>query len=132
MATDDSEAVSGPVDAVGPWTIKASAGQTRNPITDAARTQGLTVGQWLQRRMNEWMREGQPVHVRADQGHYPGKPDLADVERIAAKITDMAAAGLPVPKSHVHKVSSALVAQLPASPLRLARPSPPELSDETG
>ena len=39
------------IDAVGPWTIKSVSVETRNKVTIAARKEGLTVGQWLERRV---------------------------------------------------------------------------------
>jgi hypothetical protein len=62
LAQDD------PIDAVGPWTIKAVGTETRNRVTVAARKEGLTVGQWLERRVNEWLDDGGPVRVS------PGQP----------------------------------------------------------
>ncbi len=53
-----------PVDSVGPWTIKAVATKTREAVTNAARREGLTVGQWLERRVREWEEGGGPVHVQ--------------------------------------------------------------------
>ena len=38
-----------PIDTIGPWTIKAVPTETRNRVTVAARREGLTVGQWLER-----------------------------------------------------------------------------------
>jgi hypothetical protein len=52
-----------PVDAVAPWTIKAVPTETRNKVIVAARKEGLTVGQWLERRVNEWIEDGGPVRV---------------------------------------------------------------------
>lgn len=54
-----------PVDTVGPWTIKAVATKTRDAVTNAARREGLTVGQWLERRVVEWEGAGSPVTVSA-------------------------------------------------------------------
>ena len=52
-----------PVDAVAPWTIKSVATATRDAVTKAARQEGLTVGQWLERRVAEWLEDGGPVRV---------------------------------------------------------------------
>jgi hypothetical protein len=61
--TEDDE----PVDAIGPWTIKAVAKATRDAVTLAARKEGLTVGQWLERRVKEWTEDGGPVRVSHSQ-----------------------------------------------------------------
>ena len=47
-----------PIDTMGPWTIKAVPTEIRNKVTAAARKEGLTVGQWLERRVNEWLEDG--------------------------------------------------------------------------
>ena len=52
-----------PVDSVGPWTIRAVAKTARDAATNAARREGLTVGQWLERRIAEWEDAGSPVVV---------------------------------------------------------------------
>jgi hypothetical protein len=52
-----------PVDQIAPWTIKAVAKTTRDSVTNAARREGLTVGQWLERRVAEWEGQGSPVPV---------------------------------------------------------------------
>ena len=42
-----------PVDTVGPWTIKSVAKATYDLVTNAARREGLTVGQLLERHVVE-------------------------------------------------------------------------------
>jgi hypothetical protein len=44
-----------PIDAVEPWTIKGVTMETRERVMAAARQEGLTVGQWLEQRTNEWL-----------------------------------------------------------------------------
>jgi hypothetical protein len=43
------------IDVMEPWTIKGVATETRKQVIAAARKEGLTVGQWLERRVNEWL-----------------------------------------------------------------------------
>jgi hypothetical protein len=40
------------IDAMEPWTIKGVTTETRKRVIAAARKEGLTVGQWLERRVN--------------------------------------------------------------------------------
>jgi hypothetical protein len=63
----DDESLSGPTDTAAPWTIKSVPTKTRELVTVAARKEGLTVGQWLERRVNEWVADGEPALVRPDQ-----------------------------------------------------------------
>ena len=41
--------------AIEPWTIKGVTTETRKQVIAAARKEGLTVGQWLERQVNEWL-----------------------------------------------------------------------------
>jgi hypothetical protein len=74
-----------PVDTVGPWTIKAVPTATKNKVITAARKEALTVGQWLERRVNEWLADGAPVNV-------PPAPaaidDLCRLTEAAAKLAE--------------------------------------------
>jgi hypothetical protein len=76
-----------PVDAMGPWTIKAISTETREAVIKAARKEGLTVGQWIERRMREWITDGEPVRVS------PGRAESASAEnlvRLVALARDLA------------------------------------------
>jgi localization factor PodJL len=53
--------MSDPVDLIKPWSIKAVATRTQAIATAAARREGLTVGQWLEKRIDEWEGQGGPV-----------------------------------------------------------------------
>lgn len=57
LETQADEVLSGAVDATRPWTIKSVATETRDLAITAARKEGLTVGQWLERRMRQWSEE---------------------------------------------------------------------------
>ena len=43
------------IDVMEPWIIKGVTTETREQVIAAARKDGLTVGQWLERRVNEWL-----------------------------------------------------------------------------
>jgi hypothetical protein len=51
------------VDQIAPWTIKACPVRTREIVVRAAQRENLTVGQWLERRVDEWEGAGSPVPV---------------------------------------------------------------------
>ena len=58
----DDDALQGALDAAKPWTIKSVGTGTRDRAIAAARREGITVGQWLDRRMREWEAQaGQPA-----------------------------------------------------------------------
>jgi len=86
---DDRE----PVDTIAPWTIKAVAKATRDAVTNAARREGLTVGQWLERRVAEWEGAGSPVPVSG-----PGPVNLGELAQAMEAARALASdAKVPVP-----------------------------------
>jgi hypothetical protein len=52
-----------PVDLMQPWTIKSVATRVSKAITAAARRDGLTTGQLMERMWDAWERGGKPVAV---------------------------------------------------------------------
>lgn len=124
--------MSDPVDSVAPWTIKSLSVSTREAIVAAARREGLTVGQWLERRVAEWELDGAPVPVAASAAAspVPNLGDLAQVMQAARALAD--AAGVPVP-AHLARDALAAVKQAtrqvrgiaprPARQIRLAPPA---------
>jgi hypothetical protein len=58
----DHDDVVGAMDPTRPWTIKAISIEVRDMAIGAARKEGLTVGQWLEKRVREWCGDsnGQP------------------------------------------------------------------------
>jgi hypothetical protein len=86
-----------PVDTRAPWTVKAISTRTRNAMIAAARGKGITVAQWVERRVAEWEDAGSPVPALR-----PTKPagqaslgDLVDLIREVRALAD--AAGVAVP-----------------------------------
>jgi hypothetical protein len=57
----EDDPVTDPIDTMQPWTIKSVPTRTRDAVTKAARQEGATVGQWLERRVDEWLEAGSPV-----------------------------------------------------------------------
>jgi hypothetical protein len=51
-----------------PWTIKSCARRTRLKVVRLAQLEGITVGVWLERRVDEWEADGSPAPVRTN-GH---------------------------------------------------------------
>ncbi len=87
-----------PLDTAAPWTIKSVPTAIREAVTKAARQEGLTVGQWLERRVTEWLADGSPVPVPAAAAQpMPGATlgELAQLTQAALAAAD--AAGMTVP-----------------------------------
>ncbi len=49
-----------PVDLMKPWTVKSLPTRVIEGIAAAARRENLTVGQWVERRFDEWETQGSP------------------------------------------------------------------------
>lgn len=110
------------IDVSGPWTIKSVPTRTRLAVIDAARKEGATVGQWLERRVNEWLSDGSPTSVAAPPAIAPqGLAELAQAMNAARALAD--AAGVKVPPS-LARDGLALVRQA----TRAARGLPPQLA----
>ena len=60
----------------------------------AARKEGLTVGQWLERRVREWTEAGSPIPVAAPARRVAGRAGAVDAGR--AGLAE--AANVPVPE----------------------------------
>lgn len=108
------------VDVAGPWTIKSVPTRTRLAVIDAARKEGITVGQWLERRVAEWLADGSPVPVSPPAMPQHSLADLAEAMNAARALAD--AAGVKVPPG-LARDGLALVRQA----TRAARGLPPQL-----
>ena len=114
--------MSDPVDSVAPWTIKAVSTATRDTVTAAARREGLTVGQWLERRVAEWTGEGSPVPVHAQPVGAPvSLGDVAQAMNAARALAE--AAGVKVPPAMARE-GLALVRQATRQLRGLPAPTP--------
>ena len=88
-----------PVDAAAPWTIKSISVATREAVTKAARREGLTVGQWLERRVAEWEADGSPVPVGStapakSRGDLREPLDLAGLAQLLGALGTLPESGL--------------------------------------
>lgn len=95
-----------PVDTVAPWTIKSVGTATRLAVTEAARKEGITVGQWLDKRVAEWLADGAPVHVAGSSPAANPVGPAAALEMLA----NMSRAGVP-PQRGVSALANRLVKQ---------------------
>lgn len=85
----------GTVDTIIPWTIKAISKAARDVATDAARRDGLTVGQWLEKAIIGYLDAGSPVVVSSSP---PAPVDLVGLAAAMQAMKDVsAAAGVQVP-----------------------------------
>jgi hypothetical protein len=84
MPADNDGAITGTADKMGPWTIKVFPNEVRNMVAAAARDEGVTVPQWLERVIRERV-AGKPVGNPSYQPNQSGSsPDrLIDLLREA-------------------------------------------------
>lgn len=105
------------LDAIAPWTVKALATRTREAITQAAQRENLTVGQWLERRVDEWLEQGSPIRQA-----YPVS-DLVSLATVAAALAQ--APDQSVVKTARIAVKMALLAGRPPTAKALPPPVAP-------
>jgi hypothetical protein len=89
------------IDTVGPWTIKTIGNRVRKRIIDAAHKDGLSVGQWLERRANEWLDDGSPERVSHGQPGVSARPraSVDDICRLTEAAARLAETSGPLPKN---------------------------------
>lgn len=101
-------------DDIKPWTIRGIPPEERNAAGEAAKRDGMTLGDWLRRAIRtETQRQAQADRVPVRQERADSQTSLSDVERIASSFRDMAAAGVPVSKRHAARITRALTDLLP-------------------
>ena len=126
----DSESL----DSIAPWTIKAISSKTREVATTAARKEGITVGQWLEKRVSEWLEAGSPISIPLAPATAPQAPaGLAELAQLIDATRQLAeAAKVPVPSTLAREAFAALRSELrkgkpapaPRARLALAAPEP--------
>jgi hypothetical protein len=79
----EDQGVRDPIDIIKPWTIKAVAVEARDMAVIAARREGLTVGQWLERVIREAASDQSAVVANKSA---PGAPDVV---RLAPLVEQM-------------------------------------------
>ncbi len=80
-----------PIDLMKPWTIKSAPNATREAVTEAARKAGLTVGQWLEKRVTEWTDAGSPERVPTSSKASGGSAETQEIADLVALMNAAAA-----------------------------------------
>jgi hypothetical protein len=104
--------IDSPTDLMAPWTIQSLPHRTREQITRAAKQEGLTVGQLLEKCFDEWERDGLAGPVQ--DGPASNLAGLAAVMEQARAMAE--SAGVPVPEA-----DAKLALSLSRSVMRQAR-----------
>ncbi len=76
------------VDTMAPWTIKSVATEDKDFIIASARKEGLTVGQWISRRVKEWREDGSPISrpLSAGVGNPVAAPSIAELTALLDRL----------------------------------------------
>ncbi len=99
MDGDDDGALVGVTDSVKPWTIKSMPNEVRNMVVTAARDEGLTVSQWLERVIRERVATGRAPALASPAPPMvaPALGEVAQMMQAAIAAATAVAAGAPLP-----------------------------------
>jgi hypothetical protein len=129
ITTQADQPLNGAVDSIAPWTIKAVATETRNAAISAARQEGLTVGQWLERRVREWTADSLGAVIpsqKPGQTTPPVGQTPLDLLEMMAVLERAQTAGMTIPKDVRHHAMGLI-----RSRIREARGLPPLAARKT-
>ena len=82
-----------------PWSIRGVHPEVRNAALSAARREGLTIGDWLDRAIRSHIKSGRKQGENLSDTPVRQATDLSDAERLVSMIAQLSAAGAPIPKS---------------------------------
>lgn len=82
-----------------PWSIRGVHPEVRNAALAAAKREGLTIGDWLDRAIRSHIKNGKKQGENLSDMPVRQMTDLSDAERLVNMITQLSAAGAPIPKS---------------------------------
>lgn len=82
-----------------PWSIRGVHPEVRNAALAAAKREGVTIGEWLDRAIRSHVKGGRKQGQNVSDNAVRRVADLSDAERLVSMITQLSDAGVPVPKS---------------------------------
>lgn len=86
-----------------PWSIRGVHPEVRNAALAAAKRDGATIGEWLDRAIRLYVKSGKKPQENTSDNAVRQVADLSDAERLVSMISRLAEAGAPVPKSVASK-----------------------------
>lgn len=81
-----------------PWSIRGVHPEVRNAALAAAKREGVTIGEWLDRAIRSHVKTGRKPEENTPDNAVRQLADLSDAERLVSMISRLAEAGAPVPK----------------------------------
>lgn len=91
-----------------PWSIRGVHPEVRNAALAAAKREGVTIGEWLDRAIRSHVKNGGKQTKNMLDNDVRQATDLSDAERIVSMISQLSAAGSPIPKSVASKAYSVI------------------------
>lgn len=86
-----------------PWSIRGVHPEVRNAALAAAKREGVTIGEWLDRAIRSHVKSGRKHGENTSDNVVRQVADLSDAERLVSMISRLAEAGAPIPKSVASK-----------------------------
>ncbi len=129
----EGDALTGDIEPIKPWTIRAIPTEARDMAIGSARAEGISVGAWLDRRIREWCSDGAAprpsgtslaVVRSAPPVTPPATPaDAPDqVDRLSRILDAMAKTEDPDIRTAARGAALAALAGLPGGKLRKPKP----------
>jgi len=82
-----------------PWSIRGVHPEVRNAALAAAKRDGVTIGEWLDRAIRFHIKNIKNSGEVASDKPVQKMTDLSDAERLISMISKLSEAGAPIPKS---------------------------------
>jgi len=86
-----------------PWSIRGVHPEVRNAALAAAKREGITIGEWLDRAIRSHVKNVRKPGENTSDNAVRQVADLSDAERLVSMISQLSEAGAPVPKSVASK-----------------------------
>jgi len=91
-----------------PWSIRGVHPEVRNAALAAAKRDGMTIGEWLDRAIRSHVKSNNNPRETLSDNSVQHATDLSDAERLVSMIAKLSDAGAPVPKSVANKAYSVI------------------------
>jgi len=86
-----------------PWSIRGVHPEVRNAALAAAKREGVTIGEWLDRAIRSHVKSVRKQGENTSDNAVRQVAGLSDAERLVSMISRLSEAGAPIPKSVASK-----------------------------
>ncbi|NHN90276.1 hypothetical protein [Acetobacter conturbans] len=113
-----------------PWSIRGVHPEVRNAALAAAKREGVTIGEWLDRAIRSHVKSVRKPGENTSDNAVRHMADLSDAERIVSMISRLSEAGAPVPKPVASKAYAIIRDSLKGIQQQQKAALPPPTSSE--